>query len=337
MNNSINTLVNIYEAMLGRQPDPYAIQTYLPLIQQDIQNILIVEKEIRESQEFNNIQKIDILLPCPQEYQQSYNSRILDGKDFLSNKKIAIIGLARNIEHKINHIIDKLVDLGSIASSYKIIVFENDSTDNTKNLLNNKANKNKNIIILSENNNRPQFGPVKDRDRTNALAEYRNKLKDYVSQHLKEYDFTIVTDMDFVDFSTEGCYNSFGWFAQLSEQIDAISGNSFEFKYVTSEKQKSLWNYDSWAFRMNWWNEIPNYYSMTYYNMLWFGFFIMPPGLMPIPVNSAFGGMTIYKNEYFINADYGGEDCEHAVFHYNLKTKFPKFQLYLNPSQRMLL
>jgi hypothetical protein len=178
---------------------------------------------------------------------------------------------------------------------------------------------------------------VQDTERTNALAEYRNRLKDYVKQHLADYDFIIVSDMDFVDFSDLGCYNSFGWLARHPDTIDAVAGNSFEYKNVTLANQKSLWNYDSWAFRYTWWNQLPVLDSMTYNGMLWFGFFIMPVGSPIIPVNSAFGGMTIYKTNQFIQATYDGYDCEHVCFHYSLKQNIPSFQLVLNPSQIMLL
>jgi hypothetical protein len=76
---------------------------------------------------------------------------------------------------------------------------------------------------------------------------------------------------------------------------------------------------------------------MTFNGMLWFGFFIMPVGSPMIPVNSAFGGMTIYKADQFIQGIYDGYDCEHVCFHYSLKKTIPSFQLFLNPSQIMLM
>lgn len=291
-----------------------------------------------ELEKYNNTKNIDILLPCPPEFKQQYDLNVEDGKEFLSKQKIVFIGLARNIESKIKSSIEKLVSIGQKAKEYKIIVFENDSTDKTKEILLEISKNNTNVIILSETNNRPQFEQTKEKTRTTALAEYRNKLKDYVKENFIDYDFVIVSDMDFVDFSESGCYNSFGWFNNFPNDIDAVAGNSFEFKRIGQNNQKSLWNYDSWAFRYNWWNEISNCYGFTQFNsMLWFGFFIIPPGLSPITVNSAFGGMTIYKIKKYILGTYNGNDCEHVTFHYDLKKNFPTFQLYLNPSQIMLL
>lgn len=281
-----------------------------------------------------NIQE---LLPPSQEFIDRYNEKIILGKTFLQNKKIAIIGLARNIGHSIEHSLNKLISFAENTKEYKIVIFENDSEDNTKEVIEKIKEQNKNIISIYGQYNRPQFGQVQDLERTKALAEYRNILKNYVNAYLLDYDFVVVSDMDFIDFSDLGCYNSFGWFAQHSDTIDAIAGNSFEFKNVTFPDHKSLWNYDSWAFRYTWWNQLQLLDSMTFNPMLWFGFFIMPVGSTILPVHSAFGGMTIYKINQFIQGEYDGYDCEHVCFNYNLKQKIPSFQLVLNPSQIMLV
>jgi glycosyltransferase involved in cell wall biosynthesis len=281
-----------------------------------------------------NIQE---LLPPSAEFIDRYNNNIELGKSFLKDKKIVITGLARNIANSIEHSLSKLVNFAQNTKDYKIIIFENDSSDNTREILENIKKDNPNIITLYETHNRPQFGQVQDTERTMALAEYRNTLREYINTHLLDYDYVIVSDMDFIDFSDLGCYNSFGWLARHTDTIDAVAGNSFEYKNVTLANQKSLWNYDSWAFRYTWWNQLPVFDSMTYSGMLWFGFFIMPVGSTIIPVNSAFGGMTIYKTHQFVQGTYDGYDCEHVCFHYSLKQKIPSFQLVLNPSQTMLL
>lgn len=280
---------------------------------------------------------IEEMLPPSTDYAKNYNTYIDLGQRYLSEQKIVFLGLARNIESKITTNIDRLIQLGQKAKKYKIVVFENDSSDNTRNILNTLASTNSNITVLGENNGRPQFGPVQDLERTAALAEYRNILLRYVASNLSDYDFVVVTDLDFVDFSTNGCYNSFGWFAENFETIDAIAGNAFEYKYVTSETNKSLWNYDSWAFRYTWWNQLPQYDYCSYLPMVWFGFFIMPVGSPVIYVNSAFGGMTIYKLSKYVIELYDGYDCEHVCLHYNLKRSLNSFHLVLNPSQIMLV
>jgi hypothetical protein len=59
-------------------------------------------------------------------------------------------------------------------------------------------------------------------------------------------------------------------------------------------------------------------------------------GLPPTRVNSAFGGMTIYRTEVFLKGVYSGYDCEHVCFHKHLADLGIDFKLGLNPSQIMV-
>lgn len=336
MSQELSTLQKIYRYYLNREPDIEAISTYIPLLENNLEEgASTVQKDIINSIEYTT--NISLLIPKDPSFGKEYDDLVHRGKESIRNLKIVFLGLARNLEKVLESSINRLVQLGGLAKDYKIVIFENDSIDNTKIILDKLSNSNHNISVLSECNHRPQFGTIKDIERTTALAEYRNKLKDYAVEHFPEYDFVIVTDLDFVDFSLHGVYNSFGWFDKFPNRISAIAGNSYEYKYVTSDTTQSLWNYDSWAFRYNWWTELPGLPSMTYNRMMWFGFFVMPVGLPIIPVNSAFGGMAIYKMDEFKLGTYDGTDCEHVRFHYSLKQNISNFQLVLNPSQIMLV
>jgi len=279
---------------------------------------------------------IDNILRVQPNFIQSYNSYIELGQEFLKSQKVAIVGLARNVELILKNNIIKIINCFSIAQDYRLFIFENDSTDNTKNILKTATETNEKIKFYTENYNRKQYGTTKEKERTQALAEYRNICVNWIHNNCADYDFIIVMDLDFFDFSINGCYNSFGWLKE-NNQIDGIAGNSFELKKIFNDKI-DLWNYDSWAFRGTWWEDSMKYLGSIYdYNpMLWFGFWIPPIGSIPIKVNSAFGGMTIYRTGKFISGVYSGDDCEHVCFHYDLKQK-TNFNLYLNPSQRMLV
>ncbi len=53
------------------------------------------------------------------------------------------------------------------------------------------------------------------------------------------------------------------------------------------------------------------------------------------PVWSCFGGLGVYRMECVKAAAYGGDDCEHVVFHRRLR-QLGFDRLYLNPSQIVL-
>lgn len=280
---------------------------------------------------------IETMLPPFRGFVEDYNRLNLIGEKYFAQQKIVLLGLVRNLESKLENNIQELVKLLSNAKDYKIVLFENDSIDNTKTILKKITSENNNIIVISQDYNRKHFGATKERERTEALAEYRNILQNYVNENFSDFDFVIVSDIDFVDFSRKGVYNTFGWFAS-SNDIDASAGNAYELKHTLSQKIKTLWNYDSWAYRGSWWNYLQYDTEQTYFdNMLWFNFYIPPVGSIPTKVYSAFGGMTIYKTKKYLQAQYEGHDCEHVCLHYNLFKSDPNFNLMLNPSQIMLM
>jgi hypothetical protein len=57
-------------------------------------------------------------------------------------------------------------------------------------------------------------------------------------------------------------------------------------------------------------------------------------GTQWIPVQSAFGGIAIYKTKIFFDSDYGSSDstegCEHVDF--NLKASMLGYRLVINPA-----
>ena len=281
---------------------------------------------------------IDNILKTNEEFIEFYNKNIAIGKEYLKNKTFIIVGLVRNVGNILNANIEKISNILQQTKDYKIFLFENDSTDDTKEILKQISINNHNFYYRSENNVRKQYGTTREKERTQALSEYRNLYLEWIKQNYSDYDFTVVVDLDFKDFSKDGFYNSLGWFEQL-DLIDGISGNSFEYKQIFGDnKSNHLWNYDSWAYRGNWWvdqNTLANLYS--YNPSLWFGFWIPPVGSNIIKVNSAFGGMTIYKTNKLLFGQYEGYDCEHVCLHKNLSLNPEGFNLFLNPSQRMIV
>lgn len=275
---------------------------------------------------------IEDLLPPSPEFLDLYNKKVEAGVEYTKTIDLAIMCLARNIGDRLRQSLPFLLNLPYF-KSINIVVFENDSSDNTKELLQELDNQYSNLHIISSNLNRPHLPLSKHNDRTNALAEYRNFCKNIITDKLSHCEYTSVLDLDFIDINVGGWLNTFGWFAQ-DESLQAIAGNSFQFKHIFSAEHKNIWNYDSWAFRGNWWIDKQTEVS-TYDPMLWFGFWITPVGSPLIKVNSAFGGLCTYKTKWLTMEQYEGYDCEHVCFHKNLY-KHPDFNLNLNPSQTIL-
>jgi hypothetical protein len=54
-----------------------------------------------------------------------------------------------------------------------------------------------------------------------------------------------------------------------------------------------------------------------------------------LPVESCFGGLGVYRMACLNAGEYGGGDCEHVIFHNNLR-RAGLNQLFLNPNQIVL-
>jgi hypothetical protein len=281
---------------------------------------------------------MESILPIPEQYKNRYNRLVNEGLDYLKNRKVVFATLTRNSSDRIQDNLQTFERIGSKCLDYKIIVYENDSTDNTRAVLENLVSDK--IFLIGENNNSPKFGPVKSVDRIKFMTHYRDSLKKYIVDHFSDYDYVVIFDSDFINFSENGIYNSFGWISSSSD-IDCIAGNSYQIRNVFGNGD-AIWNYDSWAFRLSEWNSFaPSTISplQSYSSDLWFGFFITPNGGNPFCALSAFGGCAIYKYNKYEVGKYSIEpfnDCDHVLFHHNI-SKQTRFNLYVNPSQIMLM
>lgn len=277
------------------------------------------------------------------EFEKEYFNKINLGKVFIQNKQIIILGLVRNLSHVLYENISSITNLCFYSPRIHFFLYENDSTDSTVSVLKKCKKDFPNFKYKSDSLNLKSFDhttivsklELKSTERTQNLAKHRNTCLSYVKNNFSQSDFTIVMDMDFAKFSLDGLLNSFGWLSE--NHADGLVGNSFEIKNLFDNNTQNLWNYDCWAYRGSWWDDLQKYSRNYEYDpMLWFGFWQPPIGSEPIPVNSAFGGIGIYKTQHYTSVEYDGYDCEHVCFHKNLKKKHPNYKLCINPSQMML-
>jgi len=56
---------------------------------------------------------------------------------------------------------------------------------------------------------------------------------------------------------------------------------------------------------------------------------MLPIGAPPMRMNSAFGGLCLYRTDAFLSSRYQGGDCEHVHFHRGMAAA--GYDLYLNP------
>ena len=244
----------------------------------------------------------------------------------MKGKSMVFVGCARNCAAKVEAAIKILTRLGDLFASYKIVIFENDSNDGTDKLLENFASSG--AISLIKLDNLDSSLPM----RTQRLSFARNLLLRQVQSITPDY-FSVV-DLDGVlggNFDVDGFVSNF----KREECWDAVFPANANFYY------------DVWALRhpdicpgdyMKRMDSLSpalgreNIFNLCLRSMSGVKFTNLTGWL---PVDSAFGGIGLYKYNSFKNSSYfgytnGNEVCEHVVFHE--KAKAAGMSLYINPT-----
>ena len=122
--------------------------------------------------------------------------------------KVIICGVVKNVEQYIENNIKYCIDTGNLFQEYKIIIYENNSTDNTKQILSKYLDNNKIKILMEDipyetikNNSRiltATFRTGSDHPcRIEQISNARNKVVDeYNKPEYDNYDYIIWIDLD---------------------------------------------------------------------------------------------------------------------------------------------
>jgi hypothetical protein len=214
-----------------------------------------------------------------------------------------------------NNILNHIERCAQKFNKYSLIVYENDSTDKTREILNSR--KRENYYYIFEND-------VTEPSRTARIARGRNFILDKARElnATNDYDLLIMLDLDIV--------NAAGTFADTidtcfeHENWDALTANQDTYYDLWALRNADL-NYDCWK-------EIDaENKSCLDLNELKY-----KPGQL-IEVDSAFGGTAVYKLSsiplecrYVGKRENGEEICEHVPFNKCIKSGGGK--IFINTS-----
>lgn len=266
----------------------------------------------------------DLILPPEKEFEDEYWRRVMFGRERCRSLKVAMVAICRNAMPFLPLTIQRARETGELFSDWSCFIFENDSSDGTKEYLS-ALSIERPFETVSRDNGRPHLNYTKSADRTIALAEYRNECREWVRRNSPDSDYTIVFDTDpWGGWSVDGVANTIGHLED-SDYASASGMGSYSWAIwgqpVWSVDTKA--HYDAWACRWNWWNERED--------MLWFHLWHPPVGSPPVRMNSCFGQLAVYRTGNFLEGQYRGGDCEH-VHHWRTCGG----DCYLNPSQRVV-
>jgi len=273
------------------------------------------------------------------------NSSVLEkkakvGYQIAKEKRVVFSFLARNSAYHVPKMKNKMDALGKHFKDYQVLIFENDSSDGTRDLLKEWSRENSHVSLLDccELGNcdckldwkKATHDGVHSKSRIEKMRTMREYVLQYVKKHFSNWDYSIVMDFDLGgSIFKDGFLTSFAY----DKSFDVIFASGlttfpcfFNFHML----------YDAWAFLA----EGDDLKNINKENIMK-DFFYQNNTLFDYPIQfdlkkakSGFNGLAIYKISSIMNASYQNSisksNCEHIDFHLHMiDNGFSK--IYFNP------
>jgi hypothetical protein len=248
---------------------------------------------------------------------KDYGLRCSQGLQIASKINVMLLGVVRDAQPALERNLMCLEHMRGFFNSSSVFLFENDSKDNSKEILDNYAKTHYNTIFSSEKLNTNKLSD-KSLERRVNMAYVRNKYLEHAKKKYKsgyKLDLIIILDLDIIGgYSYTGLLNSLSYF----DQYTCIGSNSIYY-----QNNQRLY-YDTWAYK-DIYNKLEEEKNLMIFHR----------GENPFEVDSSFGGMCLYPSS-ILKHDIKYEDwaCDHVTLNKQLKDL--GYQILLNPSQIVL-
>jgi len=242
--------------------------------------------------------------------------------------KFVVAGAVRDVSKTIHIDIERLKKTISPLGSVHFVLIESNSSDNSAEILMqiSKMDSDVNFICLGKS----ETGLT----RTEKLAEARNTYLNYVQTNPELADAEYLVVSDFNNLNSELTHEAFKQSIELNAWDVCTANQSTKY-------------YDVWALRHEQWSPNDCWEALNFYRKkgvrpgaallaaVHSRMVHIPKSEPIIEVDSAFGGLAIYKMQIIGNTRYRGKNlkglpiCEHVPFHQELKSKGHK--IIVNP------
>ena len=248
-----------------------------------------------------------------------------------SARHVAVLAVARDCER---HLPSALRNLGALTSRYETARFVfavSDSTDRTAAHLEAWLDRRTGTVL--------QLGALEPElsVRSMRIAAARNACLAELRRCGERFDHLLVADLDDVlakPVSGEAFARAADWLDESDERV-AVMANAAPRYYDTWALRHERWcPYDVW--HPIWERPQSCSFEEAQFREVFRRQIVLPPHLPPIAVQSAFGGLGLYKAERALAASYRGEDesgrpvCEHVAF--NRAVTAAGGRIYIFPS-----
>lgn len=240
------------------------------------------------------------------------------GYERMRNRRVVIAGLARDVADILPKTIARIERQGRFFGDYRVIIYENDSSDETPKLLNYWQQQNPRVTVVSETLDEPVNHPTRCLDRARRMAFYRARCQDSIRKNYARFDNVMLIDTDLVGgWSYDGVAHTFahdGW--------DFVGANGIIYRRQWMNPNAFV-QYDAWAFRRD--TEFTPITTKEVNHILY------RRGQPLQPLCSSFGGVGLYAMEPYLAGEYRQGECEHVTFHQSLHEQGFS-STYLNPN-----
>jgi glycosyltransferase involved in cell wall biosynthesis len=248
----------------------------------------------------------------------------------IADKEVVILGLCRNISLELEKDVRRLRDSFQDFSKIHFRFVESDSTDSTLQILETLSSDVPNFSFVT-------LGTLQDLipERVARICHCRNICLDILESDplLKNCSYVVVSDLDGVNTlltraAVMSCWARDDWDACMANQA-APYYDIYALRHP-EWSPNDCWHYES-ELRSKGMNPLSARQKAIYSRMI-----TIDPSSEWIPVDSAFGGLAIYKRELFENVRYssilpnGNHVCEHVALHKQMTDRGAK--LYINPA-----
>ena len=260
----------------------------------------------------------DRFTPLP-EHEAQYGAIMDRGYRTMRKRRVIITGLARNVADVLPKTMARMERLGRLFADYRVVLYENDSTDGTRQSLKDWCQRDHRVTLLTEIRHDPVNRSIRCLQRAARMAYYRNQYHAHIAEHHADYDDVIIIDTDLCGgWSYDGIANTFG-----HENWDFVGAYGLIYRRIGRDPNY-VRHYDAWAFRQH--DDYRPMTTKTVNGMLW------DRGEPLVPVTSCFGGVGVYRTEAFLAGKYDGGDSEHIALHRSMREN-GYGRVFLNPSQ----
>lgn len=238
-----------------------------------------------------------------------------------SPDKALICGVCKNNGFAARQTIKNIELLGNRFKDYAVIIYENNSTDDTAAYYSEWAKANDKVVFISENLHSNELPP----SRTECIARARNIVLSIArNEKYSDFKYLIMVDCDFIkapwpiDALMEVTEITLDWDCICSNSADGYIADSYAYR-------DAHFPFGPEIIGNSWWNKLDFERSTNGYRK--------GDGL--VPVYSAFGGIAIYKRASIIPFSYSGivtEDLKQYYRHILLSSPKSHHQIrdYLN-------